>query len=109
MGRFNIKIEPGGGATAISPVRQKMLIEAVGMVGNNMGPKASLLLFREVLTQMDIRNVNGILQAAREFMIPPTPPAAPMPGLPAGMPSNLPNPEQMTNPNQLGAAVNVTR
>lgn len=109
MGRFNIKIEPGGGATAISPVRQKMLIEAVGMVGNNMGPKASLLLFREVLTQMDIRNVNGILQAAREFMIPPTPPAAPMPGLPAGMPSNLPNPEQMTNANQLGAAVNVTR
>lgn len=109
MGRFNIKIEPGGGATAISPVRQKMLIEAVSMVGNNMGPKASLLLFREVLTQMDIRNVNGILQAAREFMIPPTAPAAPMPGLPAGMPSNLPNPEQMTNPNQLGAAVNVTR
>lgn len=104
MGRFNIKIEPGGGASAISPVRQKMLIEAVGMVGNNMGPKASLLLFREVLTQIDVRNVNGILQAAREFMIPQAQPAAP-----AGMPPNLPNPEQMTNPNQLGAAVNVTR
>ena len=113
MGRFNIKIEPGGGASAISPVRQKMLIEAVGMVGNNMGPKASLLLFREVLTQMDIRNVNGILQAAREFMIPPAQPAAPAPGLPPGMPQgmppSLPNPAQMTNPNQLGAAVNVTR
>lgn len=113
MGRFNIKVEPGGGATAISPVRQKMLIEAVGMVGNNMGPKASLLLFREVLTQMDIRNVNGILQAAREFMIPPAPPAAPAPGMPGGMPQgmppSLPNPAQMTNPNQLGAAVNVTR
>ena len=113
MGRFNIKIEPGGGATAISPVRQKMLIEAVGMVGNNMGPKASLLLFREVLAQMDIRNVNGILQAAREFMIPPAPPAAPAPGMPGDMPQSippsLPNPAQMTNPNQLGAAVNVTR
>ena len=112
MGRFNIKIEPGGGASAISPVRQKMLIEAVGMVGNNMGPKASLLLFREVLTQMDIRNVNGILQAAREFMIPPAPPVAPAgmpPGMPQGMPPNLPSPEQMTNSNQLGAAVNVTR
>ncbi len=113
MGRFNIKIEPGGGATAISPVRQKMLIEAVGMVGNNMGPKASLLLFREVLTQMDIRNVNGILQAAREFMIPPAPPAAPAPGMSGNMPQrippSLPNPEQMTNANQLGAAVNVTR
>ncbi len=113
MGRFNIKIEPGGGASAISPVRQKMLIEAVGMVGNNMGPKASLLLFREVLTQMDIRNVNGILQAAREFMIPPAAPAAPAPGMPPGMPQgmppSLPNPAQMTNPNQLGAAVNVTR
>lgn len=113
MGRFNIKIEPGGGATAISPVRQKMLIEAVGMVGNNMGPKASLLLFREVLTQMDIRNVNGILQAAREFMIPPAPPAAPAPGMPGSMPQSMPpslsNPAQMTNPNQLGAAVNVTR
>lgn len=104
MGRFNIKIEPGGGASAISPVRQKMLIEAVGMVGNNMGPKASLLLFREVLTQMDVRNVNGILQAAREFMIPQA-----QPGAPVGTPPNLPNPAQMTNPNQLGAAVNVTR
>jgi len=109
MGRFNIKIEPGGGATAISPVRQKMLIEAVGMVGNNMGPKASLLLFREVLTQMDIRNVNGILQAAREFMIPPASPATPAPGMPQGISPSLPNPAQMTNPNQLGAAVNVTR
>ena len=116
MGRFNIKIEPGGGALAISPVRQKMLIEAVGMVGNNMGPKASLLLFREVLTQMDVRNVNGILQAAREFMIPPAAPAAPagMPpalpeGMPQGMPPAIPNPQQMTNANQLGAAVNVTR
>ena len=115
-GRFHIKIEPGGGATAISPVRQKMLIEAVGMVGNNMGPKASLLLFREVLTQMDIRNVNGILQAAREFMIPPQQPQAPgglppvmPPGAAGGTPPNLPGPEQMTNPNQLAAAVNVTR
>lgn len=107
MGRFNIKIEPGGGASAISPVRQKMLIEAVGMVGNNMGPKASLLLFREVLTQIDVRNVNGILQAAREFMIPQAQPVAPA-GT-AGTPPNLPNPAQMTNPNQLGAAVNVTR
>lgn len=109
-GKFNIKIEPGGGASAISPVRQKMLIEAIGMVGNSMGPKASLLLFREVLTQMDIRNVNGILQAAREFMIPPAAPEQmPLPeGLP-GQPPNIPNPEQMTNPNMLANAVNTQR
>ncbi len=113
-GRFNIKVEPGGGPSAISPVRQKMLLEAVGMVGGSMGPKASLLLFREVLTQMDLRNVNGILQAAREFMLPPQAPAAP-PGAPPGaapapgMPPNLPNPEQAINPNVLANAVNVTR
>ncbi len=112
-GRFSIKIGPGGGPTAISPVRQKMMLEAVGMVGSSMGPKASLLLFREVLTQMDIRNVNGILQAAREFMLPP--PAPPAPAAPPGaapapgMPPNLPSPELATNPNQLASAVNITR
>lgn len=107
-GRFSIKVEPGGGPTAISPVRQKMMIEAVGMVGGAMGPKASLLLYREILTQMDIRNVNGILQAAREFMIPPEQPMPP--GLPpeaAGNQQALPSPEQMTNPNVIGSAANV--
>ena len=111
-GRFYVKIEPGGGPSSISPVRQKMLVEAVGMVSGAMGPKASLLLYREILTQMDIRNVNGILQAAREFMIPPPAPPAPpagMPpqGMPPGAPPNLPNPNQMTNPNVLGSATNV--
>lgn len=114
-GRFYLKIEPGGGPTSISPVRQKMLVEAVGMVSGAMGPKASLLLYREILTQMDIRNVNGILQAAREFMIPPLappmPPAGAATGMPAGMPPgappNLPNPNQMTNPNVMGSATNV--
>ena len=99
-GRFFIKVEPGGGPTAISPVRQKMLIEAIGIVSGAMGPKASLLLYREVLTQMDIRNVNGILQAAREFMIPPEQPP---------MPPELPNPNQMTNANVLGSATNIYR
>ena len=113
-GRFNIKIEPGGGPTAISPVRQKMLLEAVGMISGTMGPKATLLLYREVLTQMDLRNVNGILQAAREFLMPPPSPAAPPGGMPGaapapGMPPALPNPNQMTNANQLANAVNVTR
>ena len=81
------------------------MIEAIGMVSGAMGPKASLLLYREVLTQMDIRNVNGILQAAREFMIPPEPPMPP--GAPPGMPPELPNPNQMTNPNVLGSATNT--
>ena len=107
QGKFYLKIEPGGGPTAISPVRQKMLVEAVGMVSGAMGPKASLLLYREILTQMDIRNVNGILQAAREFMIPPPAPPAPAPQAPPGMLPTLPNPQQMTNANTLGNATNV--
>ena len=105
-GRFFIKVEPGGGPTAISPVRQKMMIEAIGMVSGAMGPKASLLLYREVLTQMDIRNVNGILQAAREFMIPPEQPPMP-PGAPPGAAPTLPNPNQMIAPNVIGDAANV--
>ena len=76
------------------------------MVSGAMGPKASLLLYREVLTQMDIRNVNGILQAAREFMIPPEQPPLP-PEAANGMPPALPNPAQMTNSNVLGDAANV--
>ena len=109
QGRFYLKVEPGGGPTALSPVRQKMMIEAFGMVSGAMGPKATLLLCREILTQMDIRNVNGILQAAREFMIPPEAPPGMPPGMPQGTPPNLPSPEQAINPNVIGAAANVYR
>ena len=60
---------------------------------------------------MDLRNVNGILQAAREFLMPPQAPPGAAPAIPQapGMPPALPNPNQMTNANQLANAVNVTR
>lgn len=103
QGTFNLKVQPGGGPSAISPVRQKMLIEAISIVGQNMGPKASLMLYREVLTQLDIRNVNGILQAAREHLLGGPQPG---PGGPGQLPG-MPEPGAITDMQQLSNATNV--
>ena len=97
-GKFVIDVGPGGGATRLSPVRQKMLIEAAGMVSGNLGPEATLILFREMLTQMDVRNVNGILEAARRHLVQPAP-QQPQQG-------NIPGPDAIGNGQTIRAAVN---
>ncbi len=110
QGKFKLKLEPGGGPSAISPVRQKMLIDAMGIVGPNMGPKANLMLFREVLTQLDVRNLNDILQAAREHLLgAPAPEQVPPPGqLPPGNAPQaaMPTPQNTNTGQVISQAVN---
>ncbi|MCW7555535.1 hypothetical protein NX722_23510 [Endozoicomonas gorgoniicola] len=98
-GKFVIDVGPGGGPTQISPVRQKMLIEAAGMLGDRVGPEASLILTREILTQMDIRNVNGIMEAARRHVIPPEQPLQPQQG-------SIPSPDAINNGQTIRSAIN---
>ncbi|WP_448215296.1 hypothetical protein [Endozoicomonas sp. 2B-B] len=99
-GTFDIKVTPSGGPSALSPVRQKMLIDAIGLV-QNLGPEAMLLYSGEALRQMDIRESNAILAAARRHLM----------GMNAPMLPGSENPD--TNPNAindatvLGSAVNT--
>lgn len=65
-GDFLIEVQQGGGATAVSPVKQKMLVEAANLFMGKFGPKFDLRLMRQMLTLMDLRDVNGLVQAARE-------------------------------------------
>ena len=107
QGKFKLKLEPGGGPSAISPVRQKMLIDAMGIVGPNMGPKANLMLFREVLTQLDVRNLNDILQAAREHLLgAPAPGQAPPPGHLPSPQAGMPTPQNTNSGQVISQAVN---
>ena len=113
QGKYKVKIEPGGGPSAISPVRQKMLIDAMAVIGPNMGPEASLILFREMLTQLDVRSVNDILQAARRHLLgaPETgqtpgqlPPEPAQPG--SRPPAAMPSPASVNSGQVIGQAVN---
>lgn len=107
QGKFKLKLEPGGGPSAISPVRQKMLIDAMGIVGPNMGPKANLMLFREVLTQLDVRNLNDILQAAREHLMgEPAPEQTPPPGQLPSPEAGIPTPQNTNSGQVIAQAVN---
>lgn len=110
QGKFKLKIEPGGGSSAISPVRQKMLIDAMGIVGPNMGPKANLMLFREVLTQLDVRNLNDILQAAREHLLGTSAPGqAPTPGQLPPTQAGIPTSRNTNSGQVIAQAVNPFR
>jgi hypothetical protein len=68
QGEFMIEVTAGGGATAVSPVQQKMALEAANLIMPSAGPFTKMALTRQLLTMMDIRDVSGIMQAARQDM-----------------------------------------
>lgn len=91
-GDYDVTVSPGGEATSISAVQQKMMVETSGMLMGKFGPKFDVLMLREILTKADARNINPLVAAAREFLLAPpavgpggpTPPGGPMP--PGGQP-----------------------
>ena len=107
QGNFLLDVQPGGGQTAISPVRQKMLVEAANLFMGKYGPKFDLRLMRQMLTLMDLRDVNGLIQAAREGigLMPGTMPPA-MPGAAPG-PRAMPNLNDYTDGQTIRAAINA--
>lgn len=107
QGNFLLDVQPGGGQTAISPVRQKMLVEAANLFMGKYGPKFDLRLMRQMLTLMDLRDVNGLIQAAREGvgLMPGLMPPA-MPGAAPG-PRALPNLNDYTDGQTIRAAINA--
>ena len=68
-GKFHLDVTPGGGASSISPIKQKQYLEAYQIVGADMGPQAKLMLARQMLTMLDVPNLNAIMQAAQGHLL----------------------------------------
>ena len=99
VGKFLIEVVPGGGAMALSPVKQKMLIELSGQLKQQFGPAFDRRWLRMILTQFDVRGVNDLMRAAMFGM----PPAGMAPGLPR--PEISPN--DITTGQTLRSAINA--
>ena len=98
-GKFDVEVVAGGGATAVSPVKQKMLLEFGAQVNGKFGPLFDRAWLRQMLTQFDVRGVNELMRAAMLGMAPPggVPGAPPAPGF---------EPGNYTGPQTLRAAIN---
>ncbi|MEJ1472153.1 MAG: hypothetical protein RPU59_13965 [Candidatus Sedimenticola sp. (ex Thyasira tokunagai)] len=68
QGRFTFEVHPGG-EQHISPVRQKMLIEASQMVGGRFGQEFDLMWLRMMLTTFNVRGVNPLMMAAQRGLM----------------------------------------
>jgi len=68
QGKFSIEVLPGGAATNISPVKQKIMAETYALIDGKFGPKVDLLFLRQVLSMTDARDINGIMKAAQEAL-----------------------------------------
>lgn len=101
-GDIEIEVVPGGGASAISPVRQKMMVEMGSTFMGRFGPEFDLIFLRQALTMMDARDINALMQAARKGVMGMMPGGA-QPGAPAQS-INL---NDYTNGQAIRAAVNA--
>lgn len=99
-GKFNIEVVAGGGAMALSPVKQKMLIEFGAQISGKFGPLFDRAWLRQMLTQFDVRGVNELMRAAMMGMVPPG-------GLPGAPPAPGFSPADITGPQTLRSAINA--
>lgn len=102
QGQFHLDVTPGGGASAISPIKQKHLTEAYQVIGDTMGPQAKLMISRQILTNLDVANLNAIMKAGQDFLL--------SGGLNApgqgGQPAQAASPGQVNNGQAIREAVN---
>lgn len=63
QGELELEFLPGGEAMTVSPVQQKMMLEAGGMFLGKFSPQFDRIFARQVLTKLDFRDVNAMLQA----------------------------------------------
>lgn len=101
-GLFEIEVLPGGGAMAASPVKQKMMVELSDRIVGKINPMVDLIFLRQTLTQLDVRDINAIMRAARM----PPPGMAP-PGLPGGGSQPAINLNDQTNAQTIRAGINA--
>lgn len=63
-GEFDIEVVAGGGAMALSPVKQKLMVEATNQLMGKFGPMFDRVYLRQLLTMFDFRNINELVRAA---------------------------------------------
>jgi hypothetical protein len=63
QGALEVEVLPGGDATTVSPVKQKMVIETGNLFLGRFSPQFDRIFARQVLTLLDFRDVNAMLQA----------------------------------------------
>lgn len=91
-GEMEIEVIAGGGAMAISPVKQKLMIEASGLLMGKYGPMFDRVFLRQLLTMFDFRDINELMRAAMMGMGLPAGPALPGQAPPPGYsPDNYSN------------------
>lgn len=101
-GEIDIEVQASG-ELAISPVRQKMLIEVANMVKGQFGPAFDTLFLADMLAEFNFRGRNRLMAAAGRMLqqgMAPPPGGGTVP-LPSGF-----NPEEYNDGATLRAAVN---
>ena len=62
-GEFSLQVNPGGEAAALSPVERKGMVEVANLFLGRFGPAFDQVFARQVLTRLNFRDVNTMLQA----------------------------------------------
>lgn len=96
-GEFEIEVIAGGGAMSLSPVKQKMLLEATNLLMGKFGPMFDRVYLRQLLTMFDFRDVNELMRAAM----------AAAGGAPGSVPLDAVTPAEYTGPQTLRAGINA--
>jgi hypothetical protein len=100
QGDFDIQVIAGGGAMSLSPIKQKMLLEATNMLMGKFGPQFDRVYLRQLLTMFDFRSINELMRASMAGMMPP-------PGIPGSVPRPGFSPENYSTPQTLRSAINA--
>jgi hypothetical protein len=99
QGEFEIEVIPGGGAMSLSPVKQKLMIEATNMLMFKFGPQFDRVYLRQLLTMFDFRGINDLMRAAMAGLgMPGAAGSAPPPGY---------SPDNYSNPQTIRAGINA--
>lgn len=62
-GEFTLQVNPGGEAATLSPVERKGMVEVANLFLGRFGPAFDQVFARQVLTKLNFRDVNTMLQA----------------------------------------------
>ncbi len=63
QGALEVEFLPGGEALTVTPVQQKMMVETANLFLGRFSPRFDRIFARELLTRMDMRNINAMLEA----------------------------------------------
>ena len=99
QGDFDIEVIAGGGAMALSPVKQKLMVEATNLLMGKFGPQFDRVYLRQMLTMFDFRGINELMRAAMAGMGPT--------GAPGAVPAPGYSPDNYSNPQTIRAGINA--